>query len=125
MFYFYLKQPDRYYANRTDNCSGAVLKRSNRDHRLAYRSVMCRVTNQIIDTIGKAYRIDDHDIVIGMSAGTGLYPNDGTDAKTLLHHADIAMYEIKEAKKSCAISLPDNYEMSASPSNLAIASKSN
>lgn len=52
---------------------------------------MCRVTNQIIDTIGKAYRIDDHDIVIGMSAGIGLYPNDGTDAKTLLHHADIAI----------------------------------
>ncbi|MGZ4996179.1 MAG: hypothetical protein ACXV79_18650 [Methylobacter sp.] len=29
-----------------------------------------------------------------------IYPSDGTDAKTLLHHADISMYEVKKVKGS-------------------------
>ncbi|MEE7625555.1 sensor domain-containing diguanylate cyclase [Methylobacter sp. Wu8] len=66
------------------------------------REMVEKLLNQIIDTISNAYRIDDYDIEIGVSAGIGLYPGDGTDAKTLLHHADTAMYERKGAKGSCA-----------------------
>ncbi|TAN68913.1 MAG: diguanylate cyclase [Methylobacter sp.] len=57
-----------------------------------------KLLKQIIDAISKAYHIDDYDIEIGVSAGISIYPNHGTDAKTLLHHADIAMYETKESK---------------------------
>ncbi|MGZ4996574.1 MAG: diguanylate cyclase domain-containing protein [Methylobacter sp.] len=53
----------------------------------------------IIDAICNAYHIDDYDIEIGVSAGISIYPDHGTDARTLLHHADIAMYETKEAKE--------------------------
>ena len=58
-----------------------------------------KLLNQIIDAIYKAYRIDDYAIEIGVSAGISIYPDNGTDAKTLLHHADIAMYEAKESKR--------------------------
>ncbi|MDO9270009.1 MAG: sensor domain-containing diguanylate cyclase [Methylobacter sp.] len=58
-----------------------------------------KLLNPIIATIGNVYHIDDYDIEIGVSAGISIYPNHGTDAKTLLHHADIAMYETKELKR--------------------------
>ena len=58
-----------------------------------------KLLNQIIDAICKAYRIDDYAIEIGLSAGISIYPDNGTDTKTLLHHADIAMYESKESKR--------------------------
>ncbi|HEY8159267.1 MAG TPA: sensor domain-containing diguanylate cyclase [Methylobacter sp.] len=58
-----------------------------------------KLLTQIIDALGKTYHIDDYDIEIGVSAGISIYPDHGTDARTLLHHADIAMYETKEAKE--------------------------
>jgi diguanylate cyclase (GGDEF)-like protein/PAS domain S-box-containing protein len=58
-----------------------------------------KLLNQIIDALGKTYHIDDHDLEIGVSAGISIYPDHGADAKTLLHLADKAMYEIKEAKE--------------------------
>ncbi|MCK9396686.1 MAG: diguanylate cyclase [Methylobacter sp.] len=80
-----------------------------------------KLLNLIIDATGKPYSVDDHKIEIGVSAGLSIYPDHGTDAKTLLHHADIAMYETKESKESCSAS----YETPKSPSNLVTASKSN
>ena len=52
----------------------------------------------IIDAICKSYHVEDHTIEIGVSAGISIYPDDGADAKTLLHHADIAMYDAKGSK---------------------------
>jgi diguanylate cyclase (GGDEF)-like protein len=57
-----------------------------------------KLLKQITDTICNTYPIDGHEIEIGVSVGMSLYPNDGTDAKTLLHRADIAMYETKESR---------------------------
>ena len=65
-----------------------------------------KLLNQIINVIGKTYHIDDYTIEIGVSAGISIYPNHGTDAKTLLHHADIAMYETKESKRDAALKYP-------------------
>ncbi|MDD4905181.1 MAG: GGDEF domain-containing protein, partial [Methylobacter tundripaludum] len=55
-----------------------------------------KLLNQITNAIGKTCHIDDYDIEIGVSAGISIYPDHGTDAKTLLHKADIAMDETKE-----------------------------
>lgn len=57
-----------------------------------------KTLDHMVDEIRKTYRIDDHDIEIGVSAGVSIYPDHGMDAKTLLHHADIAMYQAKESK---------------------------
>jgi diguanylate cyclase (GGDEF)-like protein/PAS domain S-box-containing protein len=58
-----------------------------------------KLLSPITDTIRSPYHIDENDIEIDVSAGISVYPDHGTDAKTLLHHADIAMYEAKEAKE--------------------------
>lgn len=62
------------------------------------REMVEKLLDQIIDAICSTYHIDDHDIEIDVSAGISIYPDNGTDAKTLLHHADTAMYETKESK---------------------------
>jgi len=67
---------------------------------IADREMVERLLNQIINTLCNTYHIDDYDIEIGVSAGVSIYPSDGTDAKTLLHHADISMYEVKKVKGS-------------------------
>lgn len=57
-----------------------------------------KILNHITQAICNVYQIDDYDIEIGVSVGVSIYPDHGTDAKMLLHHADIAMYEAKGAK---------------------------
>ncbi len=57
-----------------------------------------KLLKQLTDTICNTYPIDGYEIEIGVSVGMSLYPNDGTDAKTLLHRADLAMYETKESR---------------------------
>ena len=42
------------------------------------------------------YRIDQHNLHLTASIGIVTYPNDGTDAETLLRHADFAMYHAKK-----------------------------
>lgn len=59
-----------------------------------------KLLNQITDAVCAPYRIDRLNITIGASAGISLYPEHGTDAKTLLHHADVTMYEAKERKQN-------------------------
>jgi len=44
--------------------------------------------------------IDDYDINVTASIGIALYPTDGEDAHTLIKHADMAMYRIKEQGKN-------------------------
>lgn len=60
------------------------------------RETADRILQKIVETVAKPCRIDGHDIEIGISIGISIYPEDGTDAKSLLHHADIAMYRMKE-----------------------------
>ena len=45
--------------------------------------------------IGKPYEIEGHEIVIGISIGIALAPDDGTDATQLLKNADLALYRAK------------------------------
>ncbi|MGZ5075399.1 MAG: diguanylate cyclase domain-containing protein [Methylobacter sp.] len=63
------------------------------------RVMVEKLVNQIINTLSSPYHINNHAIEIGVSAGISIYPNDGRDAKTLLHHADVAMYAIKESNR--------------------------
>lgn len=66
------------------------------------RKMVEKLLNHITEALCDIYCIDGYDIKIGVSAGISIYPDNGTDAKALLHHADIAMYEVKESKKSCS-----------------------
>jgi diguanylate cyclase (GGDEF)-like protein/PAS domain S-box-containing protein len=50
----------------------------------------------ILRTLRRPHRIDQHELHITASIGISTYPDDGTDAETLLNHADVAMYHAKE-----------------------------
>ncbi|WP_088042077.1 sensor domain-containing diguanylate cyclase [Bacillus sp. EAC] len=54
----------------------------------------------IIRSIQQINSIDGKDIVVTVSIGISVYPNDGQDVKTLLKHADLAMYQAKQFGKN-------------------------
>ncbi|MFP4268809.1 MAG: putative bifunctional diguanylate cyclase/phosphodiesterase [Spirochaetaceae bacterium] len=72
----------------------------------ALLNVNIRSQNEVIDIIGrvrsalvKPISIENHEIVPGASIGVTYYPDDGTDADTLLKNADLAMYKTKENER--------------------------
>jgi EAL domain-containing protein (putative c-di-GMP-specific phosphodiesterase class I) len=46
------------------------------------------------------FLIDGHDLRVGAAIGISVYPQDGTDAETLLRQADIAMYRAKQGAEA-------------------------
>jgi diguanylate cyclase (GGDEF)-like protein/PAS domain S-box-containing protein len=51
--------------------------------------------NKILAALGLPHQVKDHDLQITVSMGIGIYPDDGTDAETLVKNADIAMLNAK------------------------------
>jgi diguanylate cyclase (GGDEF)-like protein len=45
--------------------------------------------------------LEDGPVTVTASLGIAVYPRDGLDAKTLLKHADIALYQAKDAGRNC------------------------
>lgn len=54
---------------------------------------------KIIDEIEKPINVLGHDVQIGVSIGIAIYPKDAEDLKTLLEHADQALYKTKESHR--------------------------
>jgi diguanylate cyclase (GGDEF)-like protein/PAS domain S-box-containing protein len=67
------------------------------------------VAQKILDSISKALVVDNHELFVTTSIGIAVYPEDGTDAETLLRNADRAMYHAKEAGRN-------NYQFAAAGS---------
>jgi diguanylate cyclase (GGDEF)-like protein len=59
-----------------------------------------RSMRRIIARIGEPMMVAGHELNIGCSAGISIYPQDGTDANTLLKNADGAMYRAKSQGRS-------------------------
>ena len=58
------------------------------------------VARGLLDRLAKPCRTDNHDVTLSASAGISVYPEDGTDADTLLRNADLAMYRAKQEGKN-------------------------
>jgi diguanylate cyclase (GGDEF)-like protein/PAS domain S-box-containing protein len=53
--------------------------------------------DKILEMIRSPHRVDEHDLHVTASIGIVTYPDDGTDAETLMKHADFAMYHAKDS----------------------------
>ena len=58
------------------------------------------VAAKIIASLGEPFELDGQQANIGVSVGIALYPEDGGDAGTLIHRADMAMYCAKDAGRN-------------------------
>ena len=55
-----------------------------------------QIAQRVRSALTQPFRAEDAEVSIGASIGIAMYPEDGTDAATLLKHADTAMYHAKE-----------------------------
>jgi diguanylate cyclase (GGDEF)-like protein/PAS domain S-box-containing protein len=55
---------------------------------------------KLLLAMSEPHRIDQHDLEVTVSIGIATYPDDGTDAETLLKRADFAMYHAKESGRN-------------------------
>ncbi len=55
---------------------------------------------KILLTLSAPHRIDQHDLHLTASIGIATYPDDGTDAETLMKNADFAMYHAKDSGRN-------------------------
>jgi diguanylate cyclase (GGDEF)-like protein len=55
---------------------------------------------RVIALLNQPFKINNQSISISASIGVTLYPDDGSDADTLLRHADQAMYAAKQAGRN-------------------------
>lgn len=54
---------------------------------------------RVIADLSQAFRIEEHTIEIGASAGIALYPGDGKTTEGLLRAADTALYRVKDESR--------------------------
>jgi diguanylate cyclase (GGDEF)-like protein len=55
---------------------------------------------KIIQSLGEPYTIQGREVRVTASAGIGLFPDSGTNVKTLLRNADMALLEAKRVGKN-------------------------
>jgi diguanylate cyclase (GGDEF)-like protein/PAS domain S-box-containing protein len=53
------------------------------------------VASMILRSMAAPHQVDQHEIRVTVSVGIAMYPEDGSDAESLLKHADFAMYHAK------------------------------
>ena len=57
-----------------------------------------RVARKLNQVLAESFRLGSRRYAIGASIGISVYPDDGTDANTLLRQADLAMYQAKHRR---------------------------
>jgi diguanylate cyclase (GGDEF)-like protein/PAS domain S-box-containing protein len=71
-----------------------------------------QVAQKIIETLSDPIGLEERDITVTPSIGISVFPEDGSDAETLIRNADAAMYHAKEMGRS-------NYQFFTDQMNLA------
>ncbi|MDX1736301.1 MAG: bifunctional diguanylate cyclase/phosphodiesterase, partial [Halioglobus sp.] len=60
-----------------------------------------KVASRILNSLSEPIALQSHNPVVTPSIGIALYPQDGTDADTLVRNADTAMYVAKAEGRAC------------------------
>jgi diguanylate cyclase (GGDEF)-like protein len=66
---------------------------------IAHSLDAAHVAERILHAFQDSFRLTKGAHSVGVSIGIAMFPGDGTDAETLLHHADVAMYSVKTGGK--------------------------
>jgi diguanylate cyclase (GGDEF)-like protein/PAS domain S-box-containing protein len=61
---------------------------------------LSNLAEDILNGLSQPLKIGEHEVFVTGSIGISMFPNDGTDAITLLKNADMAMYRAKVAGKN-------------------------
>jgi diguanylate cyclase (GGDEF)-like protein/PAS domain S-box-containing protein len=61
------------------------------------RQNVAGVAQRVLEAMRQPLKIDDHSFAMSASIGISVFPDDGSDVESLLKHADIALYEAKNA----------------------------
>ena len=56
--------------------------------------------NSVVESLSQPFNLAGHEVHIGVSVGTTIYPDHATDVESLMRHADVAMYKAKEEGKN-------------------------
>ena len=59
-----------------------------------------KIAEKINEVLKDPFVIDGNELYVSTSIGISIYPRDGTDMDTLIKHADIAMYHVKDTGKN-------------------------
>ena len=62
-----------------------------------------RVAQSLVKALEKPFTLAGHQVSVGSSIGIAMYPEHGTDVKTLMRHADVAMYVAKRSGSGHAV----------------------
>lgn len=59
-----------------------------------------QIAEKVLDKFAQPHKINGHTLTVSPSIGISVYPENGDDAKTLLHNSDAAMYLAKEGGRN-------------------------
>jgi len=59
------------------------------------------VASKILQSFQQPFWIGEYEIVVTVSIGISLFPDHGNDGASLIKHADVAMFQAKDAGKNC------------------------
>jgi len=59
------------------------------------------LAQRLIEAVSAPYEIEGHPVVIGISMGIAVAPDDGVEASALLKHGDLALYRAKSDGRNC------------------------
>lgn len=60
------------------------------------REDLAQLARQVIDALSEPYSIEGHRVVIGVSVGMALSPDDGVTSEDLIRNTDLALYAAKD-----------------------------
>jgi diguanylate cyclase (GGDEF)-like protein/PAS domain S-box-containing protein len=75
---------------------------------------------RILNTLQQPFVVDGQVLEVGASIGIALYPTHGTDARTLLRRADVAMYAAKQSQVGYTFHSDDHEPRSAEQLSLVV-----
>jgi diguanylate cyclase (GGDEF)-like protein/PAS domain S-box-containing protein len=81
-------------------------------------TTVAQAARRILDTLQQPFVVEAQVLEVGASIGIAVYPTHGTDARTLLRLADVAMYSAKEA--NAGYSFHDQTLESRTPDQLSL-----